>query len=221
MKYNQDDIDRKLKIYISKNLITDRFASFDFCYSYFHPKSKNELLNDIEKSCLAIGFYLASWGMLRGSSFLLSKSVKHYEPLIQYISKLDKTFWEIDVHCYDKNNIKTILEIYENVKDLLIKDKNSDLTLVTKVLLGVFGFVPAFHSYFIKTFGNIFRGECGFRKLNHKSLLFIKKFYEHNSAKIDAYKISVKAFSGNNTGHLFYPKCKIIDMYGFSKGNSK
>jgi hypothetical protein len=55
--------------------------------------------------------------------------VKHYEPLIQYISKLDKTFWEIDVHCYDENNIKTILEIYENVKDLLIKDKNSDLTL--------------------------------------------------------------------------------------------
>jgi hypothetical protein len=32
--------------------------------------------------CLQLGFYLASWGMLRGSSTLLCKSTRHYEPVI-------------------------------------------------------------------------------------------------------------------------------------------
>jgi hypothetical protein len=37
-------------------------------------------------SCLQIGFYLASWGMMRGSSFLLEKSVRNFSNLIIAIS---------------------------------------------------------------------------------------------------------------------------------------
>ena len=40
----------------------DRYTSFDYCYNYF--KTTKDLTKDFEKSCLMLGFYLASWGML-------------------------------------------------------------------------------------------------------------------------------------------------------------
>jgi len=60
----------------------ERYASFDFCYNYFYSFYKENRLSELangqnlQTSCLQIGFYLASWGMMRGSSFLLEKSVK-------------------------------------------------------------------------------------------------------------------------------------------------
>ena len=75
--------------FISKSELGDhRFKSFDYCYNYFVTNS--DLTLDIEKSCLTLGFYLASWGMFRGSSFLLQKSAKHFQPTIEYIATLDK-----------------------------------------------------------------------------------------------------------------------------------
>lgn len=40
---------------------------------------------NIQLSCLYLGFYLASWGMLRASSVLLQRSVKHDVPVIDMI----------------------------------------------------------------------------------------------------------------------------------------
>lgn len=44
--------------------INSRSRSWDYCYNYFqdHP----EPTQDLERSCLQLGYYLASWGMLRG-----------------------------------------------------------------------------------------------------------------------------------------------------------
>jgi len=95
MKYQQNDIGEMVMTFQIANNPTDRYASFDFCYHYFRRSSSRDLLHDMEKSCLVIGFYLASWGMLRGSSFLLNKSAKYYEPLIEYIANLDEEIWDI------------------------------------------------------------------------------------------------------------------------------
>lgn len=158
--------------------------------------------------------------MYRGSSFLLQKSVKHFELVIQYISTLDKTIWRIDVDNYDENNIKTVLDIYKNTKNCIITMGNSDLTLITKILLGVFGFIPAFDTYFCNSFREICNKQCGFRVVNGKSLSFIKSFYDANAVDIDL--LSSKTFTTDfKTGQkttLNYPKAKIIDMYGFSSG---
>ncbi len=51
-----------------------RNSSFDYCYNYFRSNNAEAILRDKEKSCAILGFYLASWGMMRGSSFLLQKS---------------------------------------------------------------------------------------------------------------------------------------------------
>ena len=219
METRQIDIQTVIEQFVSKSNPEDRFTSFDYCYNYFRAAKSNELTQDIEKSCLTLGFYLASWGMLRGSSFLLGKSAKYFQPTIEYISELDKSVWYIDIDTYNDDNIQEIIKIYSNIKGTLIKGKNTDLTLITKVLLGVFGFVPAFDQYFCDTFRSIFKDyDCGFRKLNTKSLKYIKIFYENNKIEID--NISNNTFTtdfitGQKTA-INYPKAKIIDMYGFT-----
>ncbi|MDD2257147.1 MAG: hypothetical protein PHQ26_02465 [Bacteroidales bacterium] len=210
------DIEKIVNKYKSHSNPDDRYTSFDYCYNYF--RKTNDLTQDIEKSCLALGFYLASWGMFRGSSFLLQKSVKHFEGTIRYIATLDKSIWEIDVDSYDEKNIQTIIKTYCDIKFNLINKDNSDLILITKILLGVFGFIPAFDNNFCDSFRTIYSGQCGFRKVNEKSLAFIRRFYESNKTTID--KLSSETFTTDfMTGQkttLHYPKSKIIDMYGFT-----
>ena len=212
----QPDIEIVLRAFTAKTGPTDRFTSFDYCYNYF---LKEDLKRDVEKSCLTLGFYLASWGMLRGSSFLLNKSAKHFTDTIDYIGTLDRSVWEIDVDNYSDENIKKIIEIYHEVKERLVTDAKTHKTLVTKVLLGVFGFVPAFDDYFTQTFREICGNLCRFRSVNANSLRVIRDFYDANRKTID--KWSKRTFTtdfvtGERTG-IKYPKAKIIDMYGFQR----
>ncbi len=196
----------------------DRYTSFDYCYNYF--RQAEDLRQDVEKSCLVLGFYLASWGMFRGSSFLLQKSAKHFERTIVYISEQDKSVWDIDVDRYDEENMEKIQEICEGIKERLIDKGSADLTLTTKVLLGVFGFVPAFDTYFCNTFREIANGECGFRRLNKSSLLLISEFYKANQDVIsdESKQTYTTDFATGQKTSINYPKAKIIDMYGFKKG---
>lgn len=200
----------------SKSKPEDRYSSFDYCYNYF--LTTDDLTKDIEKSCLTLGFYLASWGMYRGSSFLLQKSVKYLEPTIRYIADIDKNLWKIDVDNYDNKTIKKIIKVYNDIKSRLILNGNADLTLVTKILLGVFGFIPAFDNFFCNTFRDIYKGQCGFRRVNDNSLNKIKDFYDSNKKIIDKLSddtFTIDFYSGAKT-KINYTKAKIIDMYGFT-----
>jgi hypothetical protein len=112
-----------------------------------------------------------------------------------------------------------IKEIYNKTKELVVEKDKAHLTLTTKILLGVFGFIPAYDQYFCKTFKEIYKGKCGFTSVNDKSLKRIKQFYDDNKESID--EVSSKTYTtdfltGNKTA-INYPKAKIIDMYGFSK----
>lgn len=213
----QKDIPKIVGEFMAKSKPEDRYASFDYCYNYFRTTDQTDLINNMEKSCLTLGFYLASWGMFR-KGFLRDKSLKHYDKTIEYIASLDKNIWEIDVDKYTEENIKIILDIYAKIKDGLVKKGSADLTLVTKVMLGVFGFIPAFDKYFCDTFRQIFEEEKhGFRKVNSKSLTCIKRFYDINKSTID--NISNQTFTidflTEKKTNINYPKAKIVDMYGF------
>ena len=214
----QIDIESVVEDFKSKSKPDSRFTSFDYCYNYF--RTTTDLNQDVEKSCLVLGFYLASWGMFRGSSFLLQHSAKHFQRTIEYINTLDKSVWAIDVDNYTEENMETIINIYNEVRARLILKGNTDLTLITKVLLGVFGFIPAFDSYFCDTFRVISNGECGFRRLNQISLSYIHNFYQDNKQTID--NLSAKTFTtdflSEGKTKINYPKAKIIDMYGYYAG---
>jgi hypothetical protein len=217
----QTDIETVLQAFKSRTGPTDRYTSFDYCYNYF--LKADDLERDVEKSCLALGFYLSSWGMLRGSSFLLDKSAKHFAPTIEYIATLDRSVWKIDVDNYTEENVQQIIEIYHGIRGRLVTEGKTHKTLVTKVLLGVFGFVPAFDDYFTSTFREISGEICRFRSVNKNSLKVIRDFYEANRTQID--KWAVRTFTTDFVTEerttTNYPKAKIIDMYGFQRAWNK
>lgn len=200
--------------------IDERYASFDYCFNYFRSFRKNHDLKDlaspehVELSCLHLGFYLASWGMLRGSSFLLEKSVRHYRNLIQNIGAFDPRIWEIDVEDYGKRaDISLLLECTKMISDSLGSGSVSD-TLTTKIMLGVFGNVPAFDTQFKRGF------HVGV--LNEKALERIFRFYLVHRATIDAYANQLHTFdfvTGHDT-EFTYTHAKVIDMIFFIEGST-
>ena len=199
----------------------ERYASFDFCYNYFYLFYKSNKLNELadkknlQMSCLQLGFYLASWGMMRGSSFLLEKSVKNYKNLIVAISKMNPKLWEIDVDKYDEKNIDLLLNCKEEIIDAL--DRNNAETwdtLVTKIMLGVFANVPAYDAYFKKFLKN--KNYC--QTFNKKSLVEINEFYKENKEIFDSFKIHTFDFLTSQETDIIYPKAKLIDMCGFMDG---
>ncbi len=194
----------------------ERYASFDYCYNYFYSfYRKNKLkdlanANNLQFSCLQLGFYLASWGMMRGSSFLLEKSLRNYNELIVAISKMNRNLWEIDVDNYSDKNIDFLLDCKKQIAEALGKENNPTDTLVTKIMLGVFANIPAFDKYFKKSF-KVY-------SLNKKSLLKIKEFYEDNKTIFDSYKIHTFNFLTAKETDIKYTKAKLIDMCGFIDG---
>ena len=190
----------------------ERYASFDYCFNYFQGfKDKKELAqNNIQNSCLHLGFYLASWGMFH-NSFLLQKSIKFYEPLIKYIASEKCGVWDIDADEYTDTNIEKLIKCGENIKDKLGNNRVTD-TLVTKIMLGVFGNVPAFDSYF--------RSGSNLGTFNKHSLKEISHFYKSYSEIISDEASKIKTFeyhSGKESSRL-YTRAKIIDMIFFIEG---
>ena len=194
----------------------ERYASFDFCYNYFYSFYKEkrlpELANNenLQTSCLQLGFYLASWGMMRGSSFLLEKSVRNFRELITCISKMDSRLWEIDVDNYNDENISILLDCKQQIINSLGEKNNPSDTLITKIMLGVFANVPAFDTYFRKS--------LKVHSFNKKSLLKIKNFYEDNKSVFDSYQIHTFDFLSSKESDIIYTKAKLIDMCGFMDG---
>jgi hypothetical protein len=197
----------------------ERYASFDFCYNYFHSFYKkdelSELANEdnIQMSCLQIGFYLSSWGMMRGSSFLLEKSVKNFSNLITTISKMDAKLWEIDVPDYNEENVELLLGCKQQIINAFEGNKPTN-TLVTKIMLGVFANVPAYDG----RFKNFLKYNKYCQTFNKTSLKQIKEFYLENKNDFDSFKIYTLDFLTTHKTDNIYTKAKLIDMCGFISG---
>ena len=198
---------------------TERYASFDYCVNYFQTFREQDRLTDlvstkhIQEGCFQLGFYLASWGMLRGSSFLLGKSAKVFEPVVRAISDAPADFWDIDAHLYTPANIDKLLGFKKTLAQALDYGKGPTDTLLTKIMLGVFGNVPAFDSYFrmgfdVSTFGR-------------KALEKIGEFYETNREIIDQNRPATLDFVTGQPTRRLYTRAKVIDMIFFIEGGKK
>ena len=195
---------------------TERYASFDYCFNYFQPFRERGIIDQIvdpknlQISCLQLGFYLASWGMLRGSAPLLQKSVKFYQPLLEYIASAPRELWEIDANCYSPSNIQLLLDGRWNICQALSSCGASDI-LVTKIMLGVFGNVPAFDSSFKHGFGVSTFGKSALDK--------IQKFYTENQEVIEIHRIRTIDFVTGKPTNRIYTRAKVIDMIFFIQGS--
>jgi hypothetical protein len=207
------DIDANLKAFLADRLSGARYASFDYCFNHFQEAreagetarlaDKNHLL----LSCLQLGFYLASWGMMRGSGDLLQKSVRELAPVVGLIAQEPASTWDLDAHSYE-DEADEILALSRRIRKAFTI--NASDTPVTKTMLGVFGCVPAFDRFFRIGFN------CS--TLCKIALMRIKEFYEHNQVTIDPVRVSTLDFAtGKDTGRL-YSRAKIVDMVFFQEG---
>ena len=219
--FNDFDNLRLTKVDTTQN--NHRYNSFDFCFNYFSSfADKTQIANDenLETSCLQLGFYLASWGMLRGSSELLEKSLSFYIPMVRTISTFDKSIWEIDVDKYDDGDIqKALKDTYHEIGKHI--PNQAKVTLATKIMLGVFGNVPAFDRYFKLAMRELTNLECSFTGFNDKSLLAIYKFYTSNKQTIDTLNAKTKTSVfgyGKSLQGRHITKAKVIDIIGFQYG---
>jgi len=215
----QSDFERYVNQYMQGYSQDCRSTSFDICYGYFQTHKGEVLKNDIERACLVLWSYLASYGMLRASNkVVLYKNPFYLKGLIEYIA--DNDLSDIDVSDYDNNNrLGEIISAYKSISKQLCfkyggKEFNPSITFVTKVMLGVYSCVPAFDTYFCK----FLRSDLGINHINiWESLPRIKEYF-NNIEKLDK-----KTFCYGTTNNVSLPVkfARQIDMYGWEKGKEK
>ncbi|HFI0302195.1 TPA: hypothetical protein ACGOV0_001753 [Streptococcus suis] len=191
-----------------------RYRSWEYCYSYF-IKARGSKDVDYDYLSLQLAFYLASWGMYRGSSFLLQKDYKIHIPVVkELLSEKYDTLSGIECSDLRKESnqkllqdINSFLEQYydkirREVKEQNLKNKLS-FTLITKILMGTLGCVPAYDRYFIAGIKN---KKVATGNYNIKSIMQLVDFYEKNADQLE-YAREKMEIEG-----LLYPQMKMIDM---------
>ena len=210
----------------------DRYMSYEHCRKYFLDNRYFPAKYDF--ITLHLYAYLASWGMLR-NSFLLHKDYLFNKPVVEILckSKYSRLVC-FDPFAQNANNdlnlimdhlIEEIKNYYEsktyidpdtgNEKDI---DHVTD-TLISKIILGTLGCVPAYDQFFIK----------GLRKYNEDYKLkpkIMKSFKKEslealiNFAKANKKEIEDACDKLNITCGVkgLYTPMKVIDMYFWELG---
>jgi len=194
----------------------ERYSSFDYCFNYFQSfrdeGRSRELASPehLQSSCLQLGFYLASWGMFRGSSRLLEKSARFLEPVIRAVASSPSDLWEIDANCYTPSNIAALLEFRRTLAAVWGPENAPTEILATKIMLGVFGNIPAFDTYFKKGFHVAVLGA--------KALGKVGSFYQSHPEIIERHRVPTLDFITGHVTSKLYTRAKVIDMIFFIEG---
>lgn len=192
-----------------------RYKSWEHCYKYFH-ENKNSLRKRKDglptEALLQLGFYLASWGMYRGSAFLLQNDYTVFHNLLSEL--LDKKYdilwcWgDDDINTKNKDVfIEILLNANTAINRILQKDTGCRCTdtLTTKILMGIYGCVPAYDTYVKSSLKKL--NLC--QTVNRRSLESLFDFYYANKV-ILSQKLTLTVDKS-----ITYPIMKKIDMAFF------
>jgi len=191
-----------------------RSRSWEHCYRVFRD-ARTDHSPDCDYLSLHLAFYLASWGMYRGSSFLLQKDYKVLSPIVEEVLKpeYDCLF---GVACVGLREDE-VQDRLEELSDYIaahfrpIRDEvagrevvsSVSPVLITKILMGTLGCVPAYDRFF-----GIGAKYLGLEKdtYQEKSLDELADFYEAHNDRLE------EARRGMRTEDLTYPQMKLLDM---------
>ena len=191
-----------------------RYRSWEHCYSNFINARDNKNA-ELDYLSLQLAFYLASWGMYRGSSFLMQKDYKIHIPVVKELLKEEyDPLAGIDCVELKREKNQRLLEkinafldeYYSNIRDEVknIKVRNQlSSTLITKILMGTLGCVPAYDRYFIS---GIKKQKAASGNYNMKSIIQLVDFYESNIVELENIRKDMKV------NGMAYPQMKILDM---------
>jgi hypothetical protein len=169
---------------------------------------------DRDHAALQLAFFLASWGMYRGSSFLLKHSYTVHLGVIDLLgARRFSVLWETEFGASRTHDdlVPIILEAIEGIREVYqpfapgVGSRQPTDTLITKVILGTFGCLPACDRYFIDGF------KCAgfsYSRLNRKFIERVLSFCQANLQNLRKEQAAIKSSEG-----MCYPLMKLVDMY--------
>ena len=191
-----------------------RSRSWEHCYRVFRD-ARTDPSPDYDYLSLHLAFYLASWGMYRGSCFILQKDYKVHTPIVEEILKpeYDCLF---GLACADlrKSEVqKLYTTVYNYIADHFepmrnqvagreVKSRVSPV-LITKILMGTLGCVPAYDRFFVD---GIKKHKVTTQEYSLESVRKLAKFYEAHNDRLE------EARRGMQCDGLMYPQMKVLDM---------
>ena len=127
----------------SASLAHGSYKSWEHCISYFRQNSEI----DLDTASLNVAFYLASWGMYRGGAPITKYDYLIHKPAISVLLEPDfKCLHGIDEIA--PSHIRSILLAYDRLCQHYAEfNVKTPETLVTKILLGTLGCVPAYDRF--------------------------------------------------------------------------
>ena len=207
-----------------KQVVNDehhRYRSWEHCYSHFQNHLTLTRDSDVDTAALHLGFYLASWGMYRGSSFLLQKDYKVHIPIVREL--LDEKYadlWQLDYNSLNARSpeIDTLFQLAARLKQIyresiptingVRKSIAPSNILISKILLGTLGCTPAYDRFFVvgvKTVGIV-------ASFGRNSYLGVIDFYQKNLDDFVSVQSAIAHYS------VTYPVMKLVDMHFWNIG---
>jgi hypothetical protein len=174
---------------------------WEHCFKYFSGKPK-----DHDLGCLHLGFYLASWGMYRGSAEIHKFDYLVHEPIVNEVllSKYDLLRGASLENLSD--HLDLVWTLAEKIRTLYPSTITVTDTLLTKILMGTLGCTPAYDRYF----------RAGASK-DGISQTFSKKGFDsllqRCRERSDGFQSAQKQIPG-------YPVMRLVDMYYFALGKN-
>lgn len=192
-----------------------RFRSWEHCYGFFSANRFNPDEETIDLLCLHLAFYLASWGMYRGSSFLFQKDYLFHRQAVQLLLSHEwSDLWHPSATFLSQSkNAQRIMDLSAKLNQIYMQaaERERDLTdtLTTKILLGTLGCVPAYDINFKKAARKLSRGLATYTAT---SVLTLARFYSEHEDAFEPLRLSCNQYG------VDYPPMKILDMCLFTYG---
>lgn len=188
-----------------------RYLSWEYCHEAFKRYRRERSDADVDYLCLHLAWYLASWGMLR-NSFLMQKDYKIHAAVVQLIYQPEwEELWDITPEKLAQEwYANRIMKLSEGITEAYVASGGGipTETLLTKILLGTIGCVPAYDRYFKKALS--LTGAAP-QSYSVKSLVELGKLY---IARQEEFEMLRK----HCCDRVEYPAAKVIDMCFFEYG---
>jgi hypothetical protein len=208
-------IAEKIRSYHTTLAVNDhhRYRSWEHCYRFFQKTAPADIVAIRDTAALQLGFYLASWGMYRGSSFLLQHDYTVHLKVVESLKAPQfAPLWkkEFGKDTDSSALVSLVLAAAEAVRVAYAPFGQPTDTLVTKVLLGTMGCLPACDRYFL--FG--FKSEgFSYSYLNKPFIERILDFCQQHLLELQREQTRISGDDGP-----MYPLMKLVDMYFWQIG---
>ena len=194
-----------------------QYLSWEYCHEAFRLNRRPQIDATIDYLCLHLAWYLASWGMLR-NSFLMQKDYKIHADVVRLIYRPEwDDLWDISPEKLSQENYAgRIMKLSESITEVYVASGAGipTETLLTKILLGTVGCVPAYDRYFKKALADTGAAPQVF---SAKSIRTLGNLYLDHEDEFE----KLRKHCGSR---IEYPAAKILDMcffeYGFQRDAS-